>query len=157
VTLNSGATSATYNSQTQITFQTGTTAGTILFTLTFPNSQPITQQITISPATVQIGQMTAVWQDPFLVVTMTGYDNTYTTGSMTFNFYDTSGRAIVTNMPVSATTNFQQYFSGATAGGAFSIQLSFPVTAGSTASVGSVSATMSNSAGASSLAQANFQ
>lgn len=156
VTVNSGATSAVYSGQSELTFQTGTTAGAILFTLTFPNSQPITSQITIAPAPVQITQITAVAQDPFLVVTMTGYDNTYTAGSMTFNFYDTSGHVIVSNMPVNATSNFQQYFSTTTSGGAFSIQLSFPTSGGATSSVGSVSATMSNSAGASSLSQASF-
>ncbi|HEX4228191.1 MAG TPA: choice-of-anchor D domain-containing protein [Bryobacteraceae bacterium] len=156
VTVASGATSATYNGQSQLTFQTGTTAGTILFTLTFPDKQPITQQITIVPAPVQITQMTAVAQDPFLVVTMTGYDNTYSTGPMTFNFYDTTGKVIASNMAVNATSNFQQYFSTTSSGGAFSIQLSFPTSGGATSSVGSVSATMSNSVGTSTLTQANF-
>ncbi|HEX4808676.1 MAG TPA: choice-of-anchor D domain-containing protein [Bryobacteraceae bacterium] len=156
VTLAQGATSATYNGQSELTFQTGTTAGTLLFTLTFPESQPITKQITIANAPVEITQMTAIAQDPYLVVTMTGYDNTYTAGPMIFNFYDTSGKAIATNMGVNATTNFQQYFSSTASGGAFSIQLSFPVTAGAIASVGSVSATMSNSAGTSTLMKANF-
>ncbi|MGC2658498.1 MAG: choice-of-anchor D domain-containing protein [Bryobacteraceae bacterium] len=156
VTVAQGATAATYNGQSELTFQTGTTAGTILFTLTFPDSQPITKQITIVPAAVQITQMTAVAQDPYLVVTMTGFDNTYSTGPMSFNFYDTKGNVIVSNMAVNATSNFQQYFSTTASGGAFSIQLSFPVTAGSTASVGSVSATMSNSVGPSALTQQNF-
>jgi hypothetical protein len=87
---------------------------------------------------------------------MIGYDNTYTTGTMTFNFYDTTGHPIASNMTVNATPNFQQYFSSTTAGGAFSIQLSFPTSGGATSSVGSVSATMSNSVGTSSLSQATF-
>ena len=156
VTVAVGGTSATYNGQSELTFQTGTTAGTVLFTLTFPNKQPITQQITIVPAAVQITQITAVAQDPFLVVTMIGYDNTYTTGPMTFNFYDTTGHPIASNMTVNATPNFQQYFGSTTAGGAFAIQLSFPTSGGATSSVGSVSATMSNSVGTSSLSQATF-
>jgi hypothetical protein len=156
VTVASGATSATYNGQSELTFQTGTTAGTILFTLTFVNKPAITQQITIVPALVQITQITAVPQDPFLVVTMIGYDNTYSSGPMTFNFYDTTGKVIASNMAVNATPNFQQYFGSTTSGGAFSIQLSFPTSGGSISSVGSVSATMSNSVGTSALSQANF-
>ncbi len=154
VTVNSGAEVAAYNGQSAITFQTGTTAGTITFTLQFPNQAPVTQTYTITPTQVQITSGTAVIQAPNLVVTLTGYDNTYSAGALSFTFYDTTGRVLTpTAISVNATPAFHTYFFGETQmGGAFSVQASFP-TSGDPTQVGSVAVTVGNSVGQTSSTQ----
>ena len=158
ITVSPGTSTGTYNGQSSLTFQTGTTAGTLTFTLQFPDLPSITQQIAISPAAVQITSSSAVRESPSLVVTLKGYDNTYTAGKLVFNFYDLSGKLLTPNgMNVDATTNFNQFFfTNNQAGGAFSLQASFPVT-GDVTQIGSVSVTMINSAGQSTPLQVNFQ
>ena len=129
----------------------GTTEGTIAFTVNFANTAPFTQSFTIPAAAVQITSATAVRQSPNLVVTLNGYDNTYSAGALTFTFYDGSGAAIGSPLTVNESANFQQlFFNDNTAGGAFSLQASFPVT-GNVANVGSVGVTMTNSSGQTSV------
>ena len=138
-----------------LTFQTGTTAGTITFTITFPNKAPFTKSFTIAPEQIQITSSKAVRQAPNLVLTFNGYDNTYSAGKLSFSFYDVSGRLISPSpVAVNALTQFHQYFFGTNdVGGAFSMQASFPVLNGDAAQVGSVGVTLTNSAGSSTLTQ----
>ena len=148
VDLAAGSQNATHNGQSALTFQTGTTAGTITFTLTFPNTPPVTTSYTITPAQIHISGGQAVRQNPNLVVTLDGYDNTYSAGQLSFVFYDSSGAQInATPMAIDATSNFHQYFfTNDPAGGTFAMQASFPVT-GDVTKVGSVGVTLTNSAG----------
>lgn len=157
VSVAAGAQTAIFNNQSAIAFQTGTTAGTITFTVSFPNTAPYIQSFQISPAQLQITSATAMRQAPNLVVTLNGFDNTYSAGKLSFTFYDTSGHAITPNgIAVDATSNFHQYFfTNNQAGGAFALQASFPV-AGDATQVGSVAVTLTNSAGTASTTQ-NFQ
>ncbi len=145
------------NGKPQFTFQTGTTAGTINFTLTdSATQQTITlPPINILPSKVQITSSTAVRQSPNLVLTIAGYDNTYSVGALSFTFNDIAGKLLTpTPIPVDATSAFKQYFFGPTnqAGGAFSLQVTFPV-AGDVTQVGSVTANLTNSAGQASVTQ----
>ncbi len=148
VNVNSGAQTATYNGQSALTFQTGTTAGTITFTLTFPNKDPFSQSFTIAPTTVVITAGTAIRQAPNLVMTLTGYDNTYSVGQLAFKFYDTNGKVLTPSaIGVDASSTFRQYFfNNNQAGGAFALQASFPVK-GDVTQIGSVAVTLTNSAG----------
>lgn len=145
------------NSQPQFTFQTGTTAGTINFTLTDSATLQTLNlpAITILPEKVQITSSTAVQSSPNLVLTITGYDNTYSAGELAFSFYGTNG-ALLNPTPISlnAASAFEQYFfsSTNTSGGAFSLSVTFPVT-GDVTEVGSVTATVTNSAGQASVSQ----
>lgn len=158
VTVAQGSQTATFEGQSALTFQTGTTAGTITFTLTFPDKAPFTKSFTIAPEQVQITSANAVRQSPNLVVTLTGYDNTYSAGNLSFTFYDTSGHVIAPSpLTVNAASDFHQYFFGPSdLGGAFSVQASFPVLNGDTTQVGSVAVTMANSVGSASTTQ-SFQ
>jgi hypothetical protein len=157
VKIASGSQTATFNNQSALTFQTGTTSGTITFTLTFPELAPITRSFTITPSPIVFTSATASWQEPNLVITVDGYDNTYTAGQLLFNFYDTSGNPIIPNgMAVNATTQFQNYFfTNNPVGGAFALQASFPVSGEDVSHIGSVSLTMSNSAGQTSTNRIN--
>jgi hypothetical protein len=129
VTVASGSQIAAYNGQSALAFQTGTTAGTITFTLQFPGAAPLTQSFTISPDKPQISSATATISSPNLVITMDGYDNTYSTGLLAFTFYDTKGNVIPPRaITVDASSQFHQYFfNNNQAGGAFSLQARFPV------------------------------
>jgi len=143
------------NGQSQFTFQTGTTAGTITITATDPATlQPYAFTLPVLPSKVQITSSTAVRQNPNLVVTITGYDNTHSVGPLSFTFNDIAGKLLTPSaIPVDATSAFKQYFSTNTqAGGAFVLQVTFPV-AGDVKQVGSVTANLSNSAGQASVSQ----
>ena len=147
-----GSTVATYNGQSQVSFQTGTTAGTITFTLASLD-QKLTWAITIPPAEVQVTSVLAQRQSPNLVVTVNGYDNTYSVGQLSFTFYDLSGNAIGSEIQVNASANFSQYFSTrGNAGGTFALRASFPVN-GDVTQIGSVAVNLTNSAGTASANQ----
>jgi hypothetical protein len=148
ISVANGSTVGTYAGQTAITFQSGTTAGTLTFTLTFPNKAPYSQSFTITPAQVQVTSISAVRQDPNVVITMTGYDNTYSLGQLGFLFYDTSGKPMTAKpLSVDAASAFKQlFFTSNKAGGAFTLKASFPVV-GAVTDIGSVAFTLTNSAG----------
>lgn len=148
VTLSAGSQAATYQGQSGISFQTGTTAGTITFILTFPNTAPLTQTFTITPAIIHLSSALAVRQDPALVITVNGFDNTYTAGKMSFTFFDLKGYPFSPDaLPVDATSDFHNYFFiNDPAGGSFGMQATFPVT-GDITQIGSVAVTLTNSAG----------
>jgi len=157
LTLASGSRNATYEGQSALGFQTGTTAGTITFTVTFPNTPPVTQSYTITPAVIYLSSSQAVRQSPNLVVTINGFDNTYTAGSLSFTFFDLNGAPLSAKaMAVDASSDFHNYFfTNDPAGGSFGLQASFPVN-GDITQIGSVSVTLSNSAGQTST-KATFQ
>ncbi len=154
VTIAQGQQTGTYNGQSQLTFQTGATAGTITFTLTFPNEPVITKSFAITPAAVQISSGSAVREASSLVVSLTGFDNTYSAGSLSFTFYDINGKQInAAPITSDATSVFHDYFFGqTTAGGAFTLQATFPVS-GDPTQVGSVSISLGNSSGASTVSE----
>ena len=141
----------------QFTFQTGTTAGTITLTATDLEGQTQTWSFDILPAKVQITSIAAQRQASNLVVTLDGYDNTYTAGQLSFTFYNAAGQAIAPSpISVNATSNFHQYFfTNNQAGGAFALQASFPVS-GDATQVASVAATITNTSGSTSMT-ASFQ
>lgn len=149
VKIDAGSQTAAYNGRSAIAFQTGTTAGTITFTLQFPDTQPVTQSFNILPEKVSVASATAVLSSPNIVVTINGYDNSYSTGQLSFTFYDTKGNVITPGaISVDATSQFHQYFfNNDPAGGAFALQATFPVHGGDASQVGSVSVTLNNSAG----------
>jgi hypothetical protein len=144
----SGAQTATYNGQSSIAFQTGTTAGTITFSVAFPNTTTYTQSFTIPAAIPLFSTAQANRNIPNLVVTVAGYDDTYSAGVVSFTFYDTGGNVIGSAISSDQTSNFKQlFFTGNTYGGLFSLQASFPVTAGDITKVGSVTVSLANSSG----------
>jgi hypothetical protein len=156
ISVAAGAQTATYSGQAGITFQTGTTAGTVTFSVAFPDTPTYTQSFTITPETVQISSVEANRESPNLLVTVTGFDNTYSASQFSFTFSDTTGKTIGSPITVNEAANFHNlFFTNNTQGGIFSLQASFPVT-GDVAQVGSVSVAVTNSAGQS-TSSATFQ
>jgi hypothetical protein len=155
-----GATTALLNGQGSATFQTGTTEGIITFTLTtvtaMTGSAPV-KQFTIEGAKVIIDSTSASKERTgFLDVTVTGADNTYSTGAMSFSFFDTSGNAIGGAVSADFTSAFKTYYGGQTGGSGFVALVSFPVT-GSVASIGAVTVTLTNAAGLATTGSLTFQ
>jgi hypothetical protein len=87
-------------------------------------------------------------------LTVAGYDNSYSAGQLSFTFYGTNGQILTpTPITVNAASSFHQYFfGGSSAGGAFSMQASFPVS-GDVTQIGSVAVTITNSIGQTSTTQ----
>lgn len=147
ITVASGAQTATYNNQSSITFQTGTTGGTLTFAVAFPNTPTYTQPFSI-PLATPVFSLQANREAPNLLVTLGGYDNTYSAGVVSFTFYDTSGNVIGSPISFDATSNFKNlFFTGNTYGGLFSLQASFPVQTGDITKVASVTASLANASG----------
>jgi hypothetical protein len=152
-----GASSAMIGGQPNITFQTGTTAGTITFTLTMNNGAQQQVTLNIPPSVVILDNFTAVRLFSSLNVSFAGFDNTYSASQVSFTFYDLNGLALSQGpIDVNASTAFQQYFSTTQAGGTFALLATFPVT-GNTAEIGYVMATVANSTGVTTAQQIALQ
>jgi hypothetical protein len=157
ITVSPGDTSAAIAGQSSMAFQTGTTAGTITFTLTLNNaSQQTTLTIPHAPINLDEDTFSAVRLYGSLNVSFGGFDNTYSASQLAFTFYDLTGKVLPQGaIDVDAANAFKQYFSTTTAGGMFQVLAEFPVT-GSSALIGYVTAQITNSEGASTALQIPF-
>lgn len=154
-----GATNVLLNGQSSATFQTGTTEGTLTFSVSTAAAMTgdPTTELAIPGAAVTIASATANKERTgYLDITITGADNTYSAGAMMFSFFDTSGKAIGSTVSTDFTSQFKTYYSGDTAGSTFESLISFPVT-GSVATIGSVTVTLTNAAGVISTGSLTFQ
>jgi hypothetical protein len=156
VSISAGDTAAEIGGQPSIAFQTGTTAGTITFTLALTNEATQQATLTVPPSPIILDTFTAVRTLGALSVSFSGFDNTYSASQLAFTFYDLNGLALPQGaINVSATSAFQQYFSATQAGGSFALLATFPVT-GNTSLIGSVTAQITNSQGATTEQQFPF-
>jgi hypothetical protein len=161
LSLNANGTQISMNGQPSAVFQTGTTAGSLTFSVTTTGVQlsaDPTTVVTIPPAAIAIQTAAASNQIlGSLNVEVTAVDNTYTAGVMSFTFFDTSGKAIGSGaVNADFTSAFKTYFAGHESGGAFLMNVSFPVT-GNQLDVGSVQVTLTNSAGHTQTGSLAFQ
>lgn len=155
-----GATTVQLSGQNSAAFQTGTTEGTITFTITtaaaLAGSLPV-EKFTIGGTPVIVDSTSASKERAgFLDITIAGADNTYSAGAMSFSFFDTNGNAIDSAVSSDFTSAFKSYYSGASAGSAFQVVVSFPVV-GSVAGIGSVKVTLTNAAGVTNTGSLTFQ
>jgi hypothetical protein len=141
-----GDTTIAFGSADGLMFQTGTTAGSIVFTITLGGA---TQQatVTIAPGTVSVDSANAARRVSDIDVSVSGFDNTRTAGALAFTFFDKSGRVIGPGaIRVDSSADFQKYFSTSQVGGAFLFRATFPVT-GDASQIGAVEVELANSAG----------
>ena len=146
VSISIGDTTAHIGSASDIAFQTGTTAGTILFTLKLPNG---TQQASaiISPAPVSFDLTTGVARPGDVDISLAGFDNTHSASQLAFTFFDRTGKTISPGqLRVDESAAFRGYFDTGQYGGTFALRATFPVT-GDSSQVGGVDVEMTNSAG----------
>lgn len=154
VTISPGNASAMFDGgQADLAFQTGTTAGTITFTLTLNGgTEPAAQAtLTIAPTAVSFQSVTCVRLLGELNVSVTAFDNTYSASQLSFTFYDKKGAEIQPGaIQVDAASIFRSYFTSTQTGGAFGLLAAFPVS-GDTSQIMSVSVQITNSAGVKSV------
>jgi hypothetical protein len=136
-------------------FATGTTAGTINFTLAFGGATA-QQAVTVAPAAAGLTAVAATRQSGAITVQATGFDNTRSAGKLSFTFYDASGNPISPGaIAADATTGFASYFGTSGLGGVFALNAVFPVT-GSPSQVAAFDFQISNSAGTTRSARTSF-
>jgi hypothetical protein len=156
--IDAGATQFQFQGQTGAVFQTGTTWGTISFSISTNVSVAgtATASMSIPPSVIAIDKAIATAEAGALNVQVSAYDNTYSAGPMSFTFYDLKGNVIQPGA-VSAdfTSQFYTYFTTAQAGSAFQMQVNFPVT-GDSSQVMAVDVTLTNSAGSVTINQLDF-
>ncbi len=158
VSISPGDTSAKIGGQSSMAFQTGTTAGTITFTLALTNEATQQATLTIPHSAVNLDEDTfsAIRLFGSLNVSFGGFDNTYSASQLAFTFYDTSGKPLPQGaIGVDAASAFHTYFNTTQAGGTFQVLAEFPVT-GNTALIGFVTAQITNSLGTSTAVQIPF-
>ena len=130
VQVNPGDTEAhfTTGDQNACTFQTGTTAGTITFSLSLGEATT-TASAAIPAAPVSLDLATASAEVTRIIVALTGFDNTHAASMLAFTFYDSSGKAISPGLiQTDVAGDFATYYkANPSAGGAFALQAIFPV------------------------------
>ena len=143
-----GSTLISISGQTSAMFQTGTTSGRIRFTLSgVSTAGDATTLLTVPASAISIDTASATRRTGDLDIQVTGFDNTYSAGVMTFTFSDISGQALAAGaIPANFTQDFRTFFTKTQAGSAFQVRVSFPVT-GDTSGIGTVDVQLSNSAG----------
>jgi|HubBroStandDraft_5_1064220.scaffolds.fasta_scaffold45071_2 hypothetical protein len=153
-----GATSVTIAGQPSAAFQTGTTAGTITFSVSgIPGANQPSISFAIAPAPISIETATASNQiTGQLDVAVIGYDNTYSAGPMTFTFFDANNKMIGSPVTADFASNFQSYFAMYTSGSSFLARMSFQVQ-GNALTVATVTATLNNNAGPAQTGTLTFQ
>ena len=137
----------TAGDQDACTFQTGTTAGTITFSLSLGEAIT-TASATIGPAPISLDLATASAEVSQIIVALTGFDNTHAASTLAFTFYDSSGKAISPGLiQASVAGDFATYYKAyPSAGGAFALQAIFPVS-GDVTKIASVQVQFTNPEG----------
>lgn len=134
------------SSRSELLFQTGTTAGTLVFRLSL-GSQARELRVTIPPEGPRIEDVDLVksgegWVD----VVVTGFDNHRSAGNVVFSFVDVQGRE-VSDVSVEAGSSFAQFFrEDAGLGGLFRLRARFPVS-GDARLLGGVRVRLANTLG----------
>jgi hypothetical protein len=157
------------NSTTPVsfTFQTGSVAGTITFTVswqagtaTLPVPAALTQAIQIAPAVPEMSNVTASTTSSGFQVVITGYSNTREVSQAILQFTAAAGQTLqTTSLTVSLTSAAVTWFQNSTSdqwGGTFILTLPFTVTNGSASAIASVSVQLVNSQGTSTSASATL-
>jgi hypothetical protein len=156
-TSTAGQTAASFGGQTSLTFQTGTTAGTLHVHASWGSSAD-DLDIALAAAPIAIDTVTAQRQSGALQIVVTGFDNTRTAGQMNFSFFDSTGAFIGNPVFADFTQSFYNYFfdTAYNSGGMFKMTTVFPVT-GNTGQVNAVQMNLMNSAGDAQTGVIKFQ
>jgi hypothetical protein len=145
-TVENGSDATVFAGQSEAIFQTGTTAGEIVFTAQL-GRQKQQASLIINPAAIAIESTRTARTPTGVEVQIIGFDNTRSASQLAFTFYSTSGQVVGAGpIRVDAAEPFSHYFLSSQVGGVFSLRAVFPV-AGSPAEIGSVEVEMTNSAG----------
>lgn len=141
--------------ENSIVFQSGTTAGTVVFVV---EAGGFTEQasVTIAPEAVRIDRATATRSASAIEVQVSGFDNTRSVNDLSFTFYSSTGQPLSSGpVRVASAANFASWWSGSTLGGIFQLKAVFPVT-GDISKLGGVEVQMTSSGGTSSTQRLGF-
>lgn len=140
----------------EMAFQTGTTAGTIVFVAEV-GGWTATSNIEIAPARVHVDKVRAVKNGSMLEVELTGFDNTRTLNQLAFSFFNANGEIVQPGaIRVDTAADFARHYANSTLGGAFALKAVFPV-AGSIANIASVQLDIANASGVAQSGKTAFQ
>ena len=140
----------------EATFQTGTTAGTLVFTAEV-GGWTATSSVDIAPQTVHFDRVKAVKNASMLEVEITGYDNTRSASQLAFTFFTAKGEPVQPGaIRVDGTNDFRRFFENSSAGGAFTLKAIFPV-AGPLVDISSTEVSFVNSAGSTASGKIQMQ
>lgn len=141
-----GETDTQLGGKAEAVFQTGTTAGTITFTVEL-GTHSVEAAVTIPLVPVVIVSTSSERTATGLELRIVGFDNSHSASGIAFTFYDTSGQQLGAG-PIRADVAeaFRNYFAGAQLGGQFSLTAAFPV-AGDPALIGAVEVEFTSTAG----------
>ena len=134
-------------------FQTGTTAGNLIFTVTLGEAK-VRQTVAIAPAAVAIAAAQATRSTGAVTLQLTGFDNTRSAGAMVFDFYDRNGNPIPPS-PIAATADFASFFQTSGLGGQFLLNAVFPVN-GDPSQIAAFDVQVTNAAGVAKSARTSF-
>jgi hypothetical protein len=140
-----GDTQGHFGAQPVAAFQTGTTAGTLVFLAKLGDASS-QQAVTIVAAPVGVMDAEATRSTASVAIQLNGFDNTRTAAALTFTFFDAAGNPIAGPIRADAGPAFQVYFGGSDMGGSFSLRALFPVT-GDSARITAFEASIANQAG----------
>lgn len=152
-----GKSTVTLNGRDAVTLQTGTSAGRLRFT--FGDYAPgfagdATLSVPVAAVPVTIDRALAAKFPERLDVTLTGFDNTYSMGAMTFRFYDSSGNQIGAAVPADFSAAFRSFFTSGSGGSTFRVTVTFP--AKNNGSIVAVEADLTNTAGTARVGRLTF-
>lgn len=161
-----GSSTGQFGSAASIQFGTGTTAGTLLFTVELGGNSA-QNQITIPAAPIGIDaavgvrNVSCVPADLYCTATnvelqVNGWDNSRTAAQLVFRFFDSSGNPIAPgDIPVDGGQSFRQYFQTSPLGGVFGLHARFPIN-GDGNQVTAAEVSLTNSAGTARTARIQF-
>jgi hypothetical protein len=136
-------------------FQTGTTAGTIAFTVQL-GGMSSQASVDIPGRAVSMISVQGVRSAGSIEVRVTGFDNTRSMGQLAYTFYDAAGNVIAPGaIPADASGDFARFFAASDGGGAFLLRATFPVT-GDAAQVASFEVTAANGVGSTKSSRTPF-
>jgi hypothetical protein len=157
-TLQQGQTAVLLNNSSFVTLQTGTTAGTITIALSgipggFAGSSSVT--LTVPPAMIALDKTVGTRFLDRIELVATGYDNTFSIGSMLFRFYDSAGQQLAAAMPSDFTQDFRKFYTASPGGSTFKVTLTFPLS-GDASKIASMDAEFANTAGTTRISKLTF-
>jgi hypothetical protein len=155
-TVSLGEQDARFGNAKQMDFQTGSTAGTIVFTAVLGQySEQAAVTVPVGP--VVLDPLRTLRSAEGLEVQLIGFDTARSASLVSFTFYDLNGLVVAPDaIFVDLSAAFRSYFNTSQLGGIFSLRAVFPVT-GNVLRIGAVEVAIANSSGATGSPRTAFQ
>ncbi len=146
LSVKAGESAALFGGNSEAVFQTGTTAGLIVFTVRLgTHVKEATVTLPPEPVAIDSGRYNRIATG--IELKIAGFDNSQSASQVAFQFFDVKGRPLASE-PIRVTVEkpFREYFRNNRVGGMFSLLASFPV-AGDPSLLGSVDVELTNQVG----------